>query len=99
MKKEKQSVKDSSTAMVLKQRDSYVAERKKKNKVKKDRVNILQTIEKYFIGVSKEIGRIKWITGKELFKYSFAAVVFVLFFGVYFYGIDWIALVIRSMAK
>ena len=43
--------------------------------------------------------RIRWTTGKDLFKYSVATLVFVLFFGIYFYGIDWIVLLVRSLAK
>ena len=53
----------------------------------------------YFRGVKKEISRIRWTSGKDLVKYSVATVLFVLFFGVYFYAIDWIALVVRSLAQ
>jgi len=68
-------------------------------KEKKERVNVFRTIGKYFRGVGKEIKRIKWTSGKELVKYSIATIVFVVFFGIYFYGIDWIALLVRSLAK
>ena len=36
---------------------------------------------------------------KDLLKYSICTLVFVLFFGIYFYGIDWIVLLVRSLAK
>ena len=79
----------------------------KKNKIektskkveKKSKGNIFSRIGRYFRGVAKETKRIKWTSGKDLVKYSIAAVVFVVFFGIYFYGIDWIALLIRSLAK
>lgn len=72
----------------------------KKEKVKKEKKeNIFKRITKYFKGVGKEFKRIRWTTGKDLFKYSVATLVFVLFFGIYFYGIDWIVLVVRSLAK
>lgn len=72
----------------------------KKEKVKKEKKeNIFKRIIKYFKGVGKEFKRIRWTTGKDLFKYSVATLVFVLFFGIYFYGIDWIVLVVRSLAK
>ena len=61
---------------------------------KKD--NIFKRIGKYFKGVYKETKRIKWTTGKELVKYSIAAVGFVVFFGLYFRAIDWVAILIRS---
>ena len=82
-----------------KKRDKYIAEGKKNKKEKKPRVNVFKAIGRYFKGVLKEIRRIKWTSGKELFKYSVATIAFVLFFGIYFYGIDWIALLVRSLAK
>lgn len=82
-----------------KKREKYIAEKKPVKKEKKNKVNIFKTISRYFKGVGKEIKRIKWTSGKDLVKYSIAAVAFVVFFGIYFYGIDWIALLVRSLAK
>ena len=59
---------------------------------------ILNAITKYFKGVKKEIGRIRWTTPKDLFKYSVTAVTFILFLGVYFYAIDMLVSFIRSVA-
>ncbi|MBQ8219142.1 MAG: preprotein translocase subunit SecE [Bacilli bacterium] len=82
----------------VKKREKYVAE--KSNVKKKDKKeNIFKRISKYFKGVFKEVKRIRWTSGKDLFKYSIATIVFVLFFGIYFYGIDWISLLVRSLAK
>ena len=76
----------------------YIAE--KKNKTKKEKKeNIFKRIAKYFKGVGKEIKRIRWTDRKDLFKYSICTLVFVLFFGIYFYAIDWIVLLVRSLAK
>ena len=77
----------------------------KKKEVKKvenkneKKENIFKKILKYFKGVGKEINRIKWTNGKDLVKYSIATVCFVLFFGLYFYAIDWLVLLVRSLAK
>ena len=68
-------------------------------KEKKRKGNIFKRIARYFKGVIKETQRIKWTTGKELIKYSIASIAFVVFFGLYFYAIDWIALLVRSLAK
>ncbi len=83
-----------------------IKEEKKKNnknvpekKVKEKKENIFKRIGRYFKGVGKEIKRIRWTSGKELVKYSIAAVMFVVFLGLYFYGIDWLALLVRSLAK
>lgn len=98
-KEEKKDISRSVDNLKDKKRADYIAENKKVKKEKKKRVNIFKSIKKYFVGVGKEIKRIRWTSGKELVKYSIASVLFVLFFGLYFYGIDWIALLIRSLAK
>ena len=49
----------------------------------------------YFKGVKNEISRIKWTSKKELLKYSVSTVVFMLFFGVFFYAIDLLVALLR----
>ena len=84
---------------------SKINEKKKKNSKqavvveKKKKVNVFKRIGNYFKGVFKEIKRIKWTSGSDLLKYSLATIMFVVFFGVYFYAIDWVVLFIRSLAK
>ena len=58
--------------------------------------NKIKAITRYFRGVKKEIGRIRWTTGKDLIKYSLTTVLFMLFLGIYFYGIDILVSLIRS---
>ena len=70
-----------------------VSEKKEKHE------NVFNRISKYFRGVLKEIKRIRWTNRKDLIKYSIATIAFVIFFGIYFYGIDWIALLIRKAAQ
>lgn len=76
----------------------YIAEKKNVRTKKEKKENIFKRIAKYFKGVGKEIKRIRWTDRKDLLKYSICTLVFVLFFGVYFYAIDWIALLVRSLA-
>jgi len=78
-----------------------VTKKDKKNKetkeVKKEKKkNIFSKIAGYFKGVRKEISRIRWTKGKELLKYSIAAVSFILFFCIYFYVIDFLVALLRS---
>ena len=54
-------------------------------------------IAKYFKGVRKEISRIRWTTGKELVKYSVTTVAFMICLGVYFYAIDLLVSLLRSV--
>jgi len=56
----------------------------------------MKKIVDYFKGVKKEISRIKWTNKKDLLKYSVASIVFVMFFGVFFYVIDLLVAVLRS---
>ena len=55
-------------------------------------------IKKYFKGVKKEIGRIRWTTGKELWKNTVTTVVFMATLGAYFYAIDMLVSLLRSVA-
>ena len=80
-------------------RKKYVAESNKTIKKKASHESIFKKISKYFKGVVKEGKKVRGTNGKDLVKYSIAAVVFVIFFGIYFYAIDWISLLIRSLAK
>ena len=96
MKKEEKKEKGTSKKDTAKKKNHVV---EKNNREKKSKGNIFKRIGRYFKGVIKETKRIKWTTGKELVKYSIAAIAFVIFFGLYFYGIDWIALLVRSLAK
>ena len=47
----------------------------------------MRKIIDYFKGVKKEISRIKWTSKKDLLKYSISTTLFILFFGVFFYGV------------
>jgi len=71
--------------------------KEKKEEVKRERVNIFKKIIGYFKGVGKEIKRIKWTGAKELLKYSLASLGFVIFFAVYFYIVDLVVVLIRSL--
>ena len=59
---------------------------------------ILNGMKKYFKGVKKEFGRIRWTSGKDLWKYSLTTVGFMLALGVYFYAIDLLISLLRSVA-
>lgn len=56
----------------------------------------MKKIIDYFKGVKKEISRIKWTNKKDLLKYSVSTIVFMLFFGLFFYAIDMLVAILRS---
>ena len=57
---------------------------------------IFKAIGRYFKGVKKETGRIRWTSGKDLLKYSLTTIIFMLLLGLYFYGIDLLITLLRS---
>lgn len=58
---------------------------------------IWDAISKYFRGVKKEIGRIRWTTKNDLLKYSISTIVIMVCFGLFFYGVDILVSLIRSL--
>ena len=84
---------------VSKKTKHYIAEEKQKKNTKEKKENIFKKTLKYFKGVFKEFKRIRWTEKKDLLKYSMCTVVFVILLGLYFYAIDWIVLLIRSLAN
>ncbi len=54
-------------------------------------------ISKYFRGVKKEISRIRWTPKNDLVKYSIATLIVMLCFGLFFYGVDILVSVLRSL--
>lgn len=75
--------------------DKSKKETKKQTKKKKE--NIFVRIKKYFVGVKKEAGRIRWTSPKDLLKYSIITILFIIFLGIYFYLIDVLIAIIRSL--
>ena len=82
-----------------KKKKHYIAEKKNVKVKKEKKENVFKRIGKYFKGVGKEIKRIKWTERNDLLKYTLCTLGFVIFFGVYFYAIDWIVLLVRSLAN
>ena len=98
MKKEnKKETEKASRNVVKKENVKKKTAEKGNKKEKKSKGNIFSRIGRYFRGVAKEIKRIKWTSGKELVKYSLASICFLAFFGLYFYIIDVIVVLIRSL--
>ena len=85
--------------VTIKKSKHYIAEKKNVKSKKEKKENIFKRIGKYFKGVSKELKRIRWTEKHDLLKYTICTLVFVVFFGLYFYAIDWIVLLVRSLAN
>lgn len=98
MSKEKKVTEEEKvTKKVKKEKETKKKDSKEvKKETKEKKKSIFSRIVGYFKGVRKEISRIRWTKGKEMLKYSVAAVSFILFFCVYFYVIDVLVALIRS---
>lgn len=57
----------------------------------------MKKIAGYFSGVKKEISRVRWLSKKNLVKFSIATISFVVFFSLYFYAIDYITAWLRTL--
>lgn len=57
----------------------------------------MKKIARYFSGVKKEISRVRWLSKKNLVKFSIATIGFVVFFSLYFYAIDYITAWLRTL--
>lgn len=58
---------------------------------------ILNNIKNYFVGVRKEISRIRWTKPKDLLKYTVSTLSFMIFFGIFFTVIDLAITLLRSI--
>ena len=48
----------------------------------------MDKIKTFFLGVKKEGLKTHWPKGKELVKYSVVCIVLIIFFALFFYGLD-----------
>lgn len=48
----------------------------------------MDKVKGFFYGVKKEAKRTHWPKGKELVKYSVVSIVLIIFFALFFFGLD-----------
>lgn len=70
----------------------------KKNKSKKEvnKTKKKKGIINFFREVKKEMSKVKWPSRKEMVKYSFATICFILFFALFFYIIEVIIALLKA---
>ena len=52
---------------------------------------------KFFKEVRSEVSKVKWPSKKDMVKYSLATIIFVVFFALFFYGIDAIIALLKEV--
>ncbi len=54
-------------------------------------------IVRFFKEVKSEVSKVKWPSKKDMVKYSLATIIFVVFFALFFYGIDAIIALLKEV--
>ena len=88
VKKGKASVSEKSKKVVKK-------DKKKETKAKK--VGVLKSVINFFKGVKSEMGKVTWPSKKNMVKYTIASLVFIIFFALFFYGIEVVMAWLKSI--
>ena len=57
----------------------------------------MKKIKSFFKGVKKETKMVRWPDGKKLFKYSVITVCMIVFFGLYFFGLDALFALVKEL--
>lgn len=59
----------------------------------------MKKIARFFVGVKKEMKKVKWPNKKEMLTYSVATVTFILVFGLFFAGLDLVISGLKMVVK
>lgn len=59
----------------------------------------MKKIAKFFIGVKKEMARVRWPKKKEMITYSVATIVFVIFFALFFSILDFTIAGLKTLVR
>lgn len=105
MVKEEKKVSKKSTTItkkdIKKDEKKKVAPKKKEStkKVEKKtkKVGFFKKIGNWIKSVFKEVSKVKWPSKKEMLKYSIATIVFVIFFSLFFYAIELLMALLKSL--
>lgn len=57
----------------------------------------MKKIKSFFKGVKKETKAVRWPDGKGMLKYSVVTIVMIVFFGLFFYGLDALFALLRGL--
>ena len=69
----------------------------KKDKKKKETKKVKPAKKGFLHEVKAEMDKVKWPSKKDMVKYSIATIVFVIFFALFFYGIDLILALLKEV--
>ena len=70
---------------------------KKNNKETEEKKSLFTRFRIFCNGVKGEFTKVHWTSKSDMIKYSVATIVFIVFFSVFFYGIDIIFALVKSL--
>ncbi len=76
-----------------------MAKTKQNKKEKREKGSLLSRLATWFVGLKKEFKRIHFPSKKEMVKYSFATIIFIVFFALFFYAIDVLFALLQSLGR
>lgn len=77
-----------------------MAKKVKEKKITKSKDKKQKNVKKSYANeVVTELKKVKWPSKKEITKYGIAVLVFIILFGLYFYGLDAIFAWLSSLVK
>ena len=65
-------------------------------KTSKSKTNNKKGLVNFFKEVRKEMKKVKWPSRKEMVKYSFATISFIIFFALFFYAIEVVIALLKA---
>lgn len=99
--KERLEVEDKIDALIEEKRATKDRLKKKeiKKEIKDEKIKLSRIGKKdtYLSDVRAEMRLVRWPSAKEVFKYSLACLVFVIFFALFFYGIDFLFALVKDL--
>jgi preprotein translocase subunit SecE len=57
----------------------------------------MKKVTKFFIGVKKEMAKVRWPKKKEMLTYSIATISFIIFFAVFYSVMDFVLAGIKTL--
>ena len=73
------------------------SKKKKEPKKKDDKKATKNKKTSFFKEVKNEMSKVKWPSKKDMFKYSVATILFIIFFALFFYLIDLVMALLREV--
>jgi len=94
---DKYNTKSIKTKSKTKKEEKVVKTSPKKKEVNTEKKGIFTKFRIFCHGVGSEFHKVHWPSKKDMVKYSIATIVFIIFCGLFFYAIDIVFALIKSL--